>query len=299
MRRIVNPYTKYNYSNMVKELNALRKKYECIIDVQLVGHSRQGRELMLVKLGHGEKKIFMVGAHHAREYISSAYLMCVIECYASLYCAEDEAAKNMLEKCTLYILPMMNPDGVNLAITERPTSDIKRMRMVHTGYDKWKANAAGVDLNRQYPALWQEKYSAINAPASEQFKGYNPASEPEVKAVMKLCKQENFDLATTFHAKGEEIYWADENSSHVIPIARPMALKLAEHTGYELMPISTNPSVYAAGFENWFRQEFSRACFLFEMTPFIGGYVPHNMRKFDEYVWCKLHDLPLVLSELL
>lgn len=299
MRRIVNPYVKYNYTNMAKELKSLKKKYGDLLTIESVGKSRQGRDITLVKLGTGDKKIFMVGAHHAREYISSAYLMCVLENYSSLLMDKDEQVTQMFGNVTFFIMPMMNPDGVNIAVVQRPSSEIRSMRAVHSGYDKWKANAAGVDLNRQYPALWEEKYSAINVPASEQFKGFRPASEPEVRAVMQLCEKEKFDMAATFHSKGEEIYWADENSSHVTPVARPMALKFAEHIGYELMPISTNPSVYAAGFENWFRQEFSKPCFLFEMTPFVGGYVPHSMRKFDEYVWCKLHDLPIIMASFI
>ena len=36
-----------------------------------IGHSVENRDLLLVQLGKGEKKIVLVGSHHAREYINT------------------------------------------------------------------------------------------------------------------------------------------------------------------------------------------------------------------------------------
>ncbi len=64
-----------------------------------------------------------------------------------------------------------------------------------------------------------------------------------------------------------------------------MAQRLAAVSGYALMPVSSDPGIYAAGFENWFRQEFLRPALLVELTPPIGGAVPHSDKAFFKLVW--------------
>ena len=55
------------------------------------------------------------------------------------------------------------------------------------------------------------------------------------------------------------------------------------------MPVSEEPSVYGAGFENWFRQEFASFCI--ELTPSDGSDVPHDDMKFDVLLVWKRQDI--------
>lgn len=83
-RTIVNPYTPYSYKQMMREAQRLAVKYEKILRIGNIGTSVENRELLSIELGFGPKRLLLVGAHHAREYISSAYLMCIAENYACL-----------------------------------------------------------------------------------------------------------------------------------------------------------------------------------------------------------------------
>lgn len=302
---ITNPYVRYTWDQMMDEAGKMDERYPDIVSLSSIGQSVEGRDLILIKLGKGEKKILLCGTHHAREYISSSYLMRMTEVYAgaweskSPYGDYDVAA--ILDQMTIYIVPMVNPDGVNLvnnglkAVADQEA--VAAMAMVGASYREWKANINGVDLNRQYPAHWEEKYDDVGKPASENYKGPTYASEPEIKAMMALTREEDFILAASFHTKGNLIYWADRGTVDRIPGVKDMAIRMSKLTGYALMPVSENPSVYGAGYENWFRLEFERPAFCIELTYFNDVNVPHDDARFDSLVWSKAKYLGLFLAD--
>lgn len=294
---VVNPNQTYSYEMMIADAQRLAELYPDIIQTESIGQSVEGRDLTLIKLGTGEKKLLLLGAHHAREYITATFLMETADEYARAAAADkpfdgvDIAA--LLKQVTVYIVPMVNPDGVNLVQNGvdavKDPEKVRAMRMLKDTYDEWKANINGVDLNRQYPCHWDDKASNTDVPSSEMYKGTAPATEPEVQAVMALCNSTDFVLAASFHTKGEVIYWADSGTEEAIPAGASIAETLAEVTGYELMPVSEDPAVYGAGFENWFRQDFERPGFCVELTPTGNGSAPHDDAEFEKLVWqpCK------------
>ncbi|MGI6086297.1 MAG: M14 family zinc carboxypeptidase [Acetivibrionales bacterium] len=302
---IVNPYVPYTYEQMIDESMKLAKRYPEVITLGSIGNSVEGRELLLIKLGKGEKKIILCGSHHAREYISSSYLMKMVEEYSRAYTNSgnfgEYNVREILDRISMYIVPMVNPDGVNLVNKGPGTVNnqyaVETMVMLRPSYREWKANINGVDLNRQYPAKWEEKYDEVRKPASESFKGTAAATEPEVRAMMKLTAENEFILAASFHTKGNVIYWADRGTVNLIPRVRDMAKRLALLTKYQRMPVSEDPSIYGAGYENWFRAEFLRPAFCIELTPYNNTDIPHDDRKFDSLVWKNARYIGLFMAD--
>ena len=298
---LVEPNVTYTYEMLVEDASELAAAYPGLVEVTSAGQSVEGRALTLIKLGKGATKVLLLGAHHAREYITSTFLMETADEYARAYMQAAQGSANLLDSVTLYIVPMVNPDGVNLVQNgpdaAKDPQRVKGMRMLKDTYAEWKANINGVDLNRQYPCHWEEKASNTDVPSSEMYKGTAPATEPEVQAVMQLCEQNDFALAASFHTKGEVIYWADSGTEDAIEAAAPIAQSISEVTGYELMEVSGDPAVYGAGFENWFRQEYLRPGFCIELTPVGNGSAPHDDARFDELVWSRVHGLVSVLME--
>jgi len=290
---------------MIIDCHELMETYPDIISLDVAGRSVEGRDLVLMKLGKGEKKIILCGSHHAREYISSTYLMKMAEEYARAYYDTGSYGnydvKNILDSICIYIVPMVNPDGVNLVVNGPDSvgdkDAVAAMAMLRKTYKEWKANINGVDLNRQYPAEWEKKYDEIGRPASENYKGEAPATEPEVKAMMELSLANDFILAASFHTKGNVIYWADRGTVDLIPGVKDMANRLSRLTRYSLMPVSDDPSIYGAGYENWFRLEFLRPAFCIELTPLNNTDVPHDDRKFDKLVWNNAKYIGLFLAD--
>lgn len=291
MQGIVNPYSKYDYRRMMKDIQKLQKRYD--FGVEMIGTTFEGREIPMIVLGEGPKKALLVGAHHGREYITSAYLMRSLELLLGIS-ARSTVVQGMetgllLHQKRLYIVPMLNPDGVNISIYGPDAAQypgrIRKMRLIGPTYETWKSNANGVDLNRSYPCLFEQKSSLVGSPASELYKGEAPGRENEAEALMHLCDRENFCAAASFHSKGEEIIWADRNSVTKIPEAGKIAEALARVSGYKIMPPSADPAGYTAGFENWFRERYRRPCLLIKISPYAGGFIPHPMKGFDSLVW--------------
>ena len=89
-------------------------KYEC----GKIGRSILGRDIHYYKIGSGKRHILAVGAHHAMEYITSAALFEFI----NFLCENDARGGTchginiafLLQKFTYWIIPCLNPDGVEL-----------------------------------------------------------------------------------------------------------------------------------------------------------------------------------------
>jgi len=276
---------KYGYECLIRDFDRLAEQYPEKINIGCAGETVLGRKIMYLTVGDGEKTLLMLGAHHGREYITSAFLMRL--CGKML--KED---RGIFAKVRLAMIPMVNPDGVELSIRGEAAADerIIAMPRLKGTYASWKANANGVDLNRNYPCLWERKNVVVSSPASEMYNGPAAATEPEVRAVMRLTEQLDPLLAITLHTKGEEIFWGDSNTTELHEESMKYARRISEISGYRILPPSEDPSIYAAGYENWFRERFRRPCILLEMGRYDGP-EPFCEEKFDAEIWQKLKDL--------
>ena len=290
---IVKPDVPYTHAQMMHDIARMRARYPRLTGTYNAGFSVEGRPLPVLTAGRGNTKVLFCAAHHAREHITAQYLMYSAEVFLA-HAQQgrrfgDYDMKALLAACTMHILPMVNPDGVTLAqgglMAAADPDRVRDIMMVRPTYAEWKANINGVDLNRHYPAQWDKKHVVVDAPASELFNGTAAAIEPEVRAVMRICRLNVFKAALSFHTKGEVIFFADAVTDDKIPHAHAFAQRLADVSGYALMPVSHDPGVYAAGFENWFRQELLYPGLLVELTPSVGGTVPHDEARFDALVW--------------
>lgn len=304
--KIVNPYMEYGYLHMREDLDNFSLKYPEYFEQGIAGYSVEGRAIPWYKIGSGEKKIFAVGSHHAREYISTTYLMKISD--EILYSLKNDTSlygrdiKQLMSEVSIYVIPMLNPDGVNL-VQNGPSAvqdmeAIKNIKMLKSKVNMWKSNINGVDLNRNYPAEWYEKKSNTDVPSSEMYKGPQPASEPETVVAMNFTNQHDFLLACSYHTKGEVIYWSDSGTIENTKYAEEIVDDLVEVMEYLKMPIAENPEDYGAGYENWFRKEFLKPGFVIELTPYtIGDSSPHDDRLFDSIVWDKAAESLLILME--
>ncbi len=77
--------------------------------VKVVGKSVEGRELKLITIGHGKKKIFMWSQMHGDEPTATAALFDIFNFINEP--ANKDFCKALFDRVTLYFLPMVNPDG--------------------------------------------------------------------------------------------------------------------------------------------------------------------------------------------
>jgi len=121
----------------------------------------------------------------------------------------------LLEEFSLYLIPLVNPDGVDLVngVLDsgrfyRQATRIARNFPNIPFPDGWKANIDGVDLNLQFPAGWEEakkiKYAqGYNQPAPRDYVGMTPLSAPESSAMYQFTRSRDFALILAYHTQGE------------------------------------------------------------------------------------------------
>ena len=111
--------TNVAYSSYIlnSNLNTLYRKFP-FLDIKPVGVSKLGNPINVIRLGTGNKKVFYSASFHANEWITSVLLMKFIEDYCNTYVSNGKiynySIQDLFNSCSIYIMPMVNPDGVNL-----------------------------------------------------------------------------------------------------------------------------------------------------------------------------------------
>jgi len=279
---IVDPYRLYTYEQMCKDIQALQMRYPELINVSSIGNSVEGRDIPMFTLGKGDRDILICASMHAREYVATNFVMYMTEQYCIGYEAHQWFSglsyRKLLDNVRFIIVPMLNPDGVNLAQNgienAAKREELEKMQLVDTwknGYYAWKANINGVDLNRNWPYNWAVD-SKVKSPASANYNGTGPCTEPEVIAMKKLIDETNFYMFCSFHTSGEVIYWID--SSNSVEMAKkfsPTVSRIANFIGYTMLGYE-NISKFGGYMVNYARATYEKPCFTVEICPISAHY---------------------------
>jgi len=167
---------------------------------------------------------------------------------------------------------MVNPDGVDLVLNGLSPSNPYYNNLLQwnqTGQpfsEVWNANIRGVDLNRNYPASWEEAKAqeaslGIYGPGPTRYGGPSPLSEPESIAMVNFTRQHNFRMVLAYHSQGKVIYW---NYLNLAPqVSLTIANIFSRVSGYAVADV---PIVAAyAGYKDWFIKEYRRPGFTIEV----------------------------------
>ena len=271
---IVNPKQVYTYDIMLRDLQKLAERHPGLIRLHSVGESEYGRDIPAVDLGLGEAYILMNGSHHAREWITTVLIMAMLERYAEAY-AMDESwngvpVRDLLHRVTFRFVPMVNPDGVTLqqsglsAFPEEMHGELIVMNGGSVDFRRWKANAKGVDLNRQYPADWDNIRNPAPGPYYMNYKGEAPLTAKEARAMAEATERTRPEIVVAYHSSGEMVYWNFHTKPEHLTRDLAIATRYAKMTGYRLMRPEPNPS--GGGYKDWFILTFGRP----GLTPELG-----------------------------
>jgi len=264
---IVSLEKKYNFQQFQSDLKSLLDIYP-FIQKRVIGKSVLNNPLYEIILGKGERVVHLNGSFHANEWITSLILMRILnEFLISLTNQQPIREINPLslyEKNLLSIVPMVNPDGVDLVIngpTDLIKDDVTKINKGSNDFTHWKANIRGIDLNNQFPANWEiEKERKIpKQPASRDYPGDFPMTEPEVTAMAKLAGDRNIDCMIALHTQGREIYWGYEN--YEPPESEELVKEFERESGY----LAVRYIDSHAGYKDWFLQTYRKPGFTVEL----------------------------------
>lgn len=281
----------YTYKNLQDDIQKLKIIYP-FLEIGNIGYTVLGRNIPYIRIGTGIKEIFYNASFHANEWITTPLLMKFIKEYCFQYLQNKNLmefkARDLYENVSLYIVPMINPDGVDLVTGSLKNVDnsYKNAQEIAKKFPNivfpsgWKANIEGVDLNLQFPAGWEQakkiKYAqGFDKPAPRDYVGDKPLIAPESLAVYNFTLKHNFRLVIAYHTQGKEIYWNFQNYTH--PKAEYIGKKFSEVSGYILADVPYNSSF--AGYKDWFIQKYSKPGYTIEAGI---GENPLPETQFDE-----------------
>jgi g-D-glutamyl-meso-diaminopimelate peptidase len=257
----------YGSGILLKQIKTLKKLYP-FIRVNSIGTSVMGKPIQEIRIGKGLKKVHMNASFHANEWITTMVLMNLVNQYLISLTNRSTLRGintiNLYNETELSIVPMVNPDGVDLVLNGPPSDKREKVLMMNEGSNEfvhWKANIRGVDLNNQYPANWEieQERKVPKSPAPRDFPGKSSLSEPEAIAMADLIKNNQFDRILAFHTQGEEFYWGYEGFEP--PESEILAKEFQRVSGYKAI---RNVDSHA-GFKDWFIQEYKRPGFTIEL----------------------------------
>jgi g-D-glutamyl-meso-diaminopimelate peptidase len=208
-------------------------------------------------------------------------------------------ARELTEQATVYMVPMVDPDGVDLVVGAIGPGDIQfdLAQRIAQDYPEipfpegWKANLLGVDLNLQYPARWLQareiKFSqGFVRPAPRDYVGRAPLNQLETRALAGYTEAVDPEVVLAYHTQGEEIYWQFQD--YEVPGARELGMEFARLSGYRLAEAPFASSF--AGYKDWFIQRFRRPGYTIEAG---FGDNPLPITQFDEIY---ADNLPILLT---
>lgn len=173
------------------------------------GRSLKGVSLQAVRLGDGADRTLIIGGVHGDEPQSTEVTQRLIDLL--------EAEPDRLAGRQVLLIAAMNPDGL-----------AKRRRQ----------NAAGVDLNRNFPASnWKQSHSR-----GRYHGGPEAASEPETKAIIDVVEQFRPTKIVTVHCIS-----GGRACNNFDGPGEPLAAAMHEANGYPVKPTIGYPTPGSLG----------------------------------------------------
>lgn len=284
-------FTNISFTYRVLQLciEGLARRYP-FLTTGSIGSSVMGKDLTYIAIGDGENEVFYNASHHANEWLTTPVLMKFLEEYAASFSQGgrifDILASELYERTTLYLVPMVDPDGVDLVTGEIKEGSPEYARALAMNYPPvdfpsgWKANIRGVDLNLNYPAEWKTareiKFAqGYVSPGPRDYVGPYPLSEPESQAVALFTLQHHFRLILAYHSQGQVIFW--KYLDFMPPQSYEIAQIFSAVSGYALLE-TPEYSAYA-GYKDWFIQTYNLPGYTIEVGQ---GQNPLPISQFDQ-----------------
>lgn len=271
----VYPQKTISYEEMTYHLRIFSLLYPEWTRLEEIGQSVEGRPLYALHVGTGEKQLLLDAALHAREHMTTNVLLEMIDEYSKSYVDGSKygsyETRELLNKVTMTFVPMLNPDGVKLVqggYSAIKNGDAVRKWNGRASFKRWKANARGIDLNRNFDTGNWYTLNASTDPAFKNSKGKKPFSEPETAALRDFVHKQNFSAYVSYHSSGQVIYYHynQTGAQHKRDLA--FATKIAKATGYSL--IAPNQILNSGASQDWFITKFKKPAVTIEISPYVG-----------------------------
>lgn len=228
----------YTYAEMIADASELTVAYPDKISYRSIGTSCDGRSIIEIIVGNplATKSVYVQAGVHGREWMNCMLVMKQIEYSIS-------NLPDGFTNCNIHVVPMVNPDGVTISqfgfmgIQNEMLRTSAMMMPGATVPSKWKANARGVDINRNFSTGWGYKIDCL-VPSSENYNGGSAMSEPESMAVVNSFNQTSYSAAVSYHSFEGAIYWDIGQAGDIRTRTSTLASIVQASTGYRFGVVS-------------------------------------------------------------
>lgn len=221
-----------------------------IVDLYVIGHSVDDRNIYGLEIGNGSKVIFLDANIHAAETANTHILIQFMSEVVNMYESGNSDVKNALNEFKFVVMPCINPDGYEIftngieSISNKELWVYKNKNKIN--FKNLKSNANGVDINRNFPTqnaglYYKSKELLYNVSLEKNtgnqayFGGYSLGSEPETKAAMYFMLKHYRSVVTyiNLHSQGRVIYSGKPNLSNEFNnLSRKLASKISNINKY-------------------------------------------------------------------
>ena len=250
----------YTYEVLQEEIRELMGNVPSM-ECRVIGKSVLNQNIYELRWGRGENIVHYNASFHANEWITSVVLMNWLKRLGQ----SSQLMPGLLDQIQISAVPMVNPDGVELVAKGSQAaagmSDVARMNEYKPDYNGWKANIRGVDLNKQFPAHWEEnrEKSYCRQPYYRDYPGEKPLTEPEAIAMQQLVAGSDFHHILALHTQGKEFDWGYRG--YEPEEAGEYACCLEEAGCYKAIQDVDS----SAGFRDWFIYQYRKPGFTLEL----------------------------------
>ncbi len=172
------------YSQYVEMMNEFVQKYPDLCTIENFGQSVEGRDLLAVKISdnvtekENEPEFFYSATMHGDELVGYILMLRLIDYLLSNYGINEQVTR-LIDGVEIWINPLANPDGTYAGGNS-------------TIYGATRANANGLDLNRNFPD-----------PEEGEFP--NGDRQPETQLMMDFMDKHRFVVSANLHSGMEVI----------------------------------------------------------------------------------------------
>ena len=172
--------------------------------------------------------VLLDACHHSDEIMGAEIVFTLLEKLALDY-GRDPEVTTWLDRCEIYLVPVINVDGHDIVTSGRDPRWRKNARDVN-GDGVTGVFPEGVDVNRGYDFNWA--MGGTDQPDSDRYRGEHPFSEAENRAMRRLLELKSFVLSISYHSQGEVIYYPWSWNGQPAPddvLIREIAEEIAGH----------------------------------------------------------------------
>ncbi|MGE5708315.1 MAG: M14 family metallopeptidase [Bacteroidota bacterium] len=279
----------HDYREMLEEMRNLAARYPSLARLVDLGDSwektqgKADRDIWALRIGKGapaeldqKPALLFMGEHHAREIASSEISLFLLKHLLENY-GKDAEVTQAVDGRDIWIVPMVNPDGFELAMKG---SDWRKNTNISAGGTL--SYGGGVDVNRNYGFSW-DKAGGSTSPTHPTYRGTKPFSEPETQAIRDLVVRRKPIFLMSFHSYSNVILWPWGYSNEPPKDKRLPAIgkKLASLAGYAAEQ-SCDLYIHGGILNDWAYGELGLLPFTTEIGSEEDGFDP-PYAKMDQY----------------